>query len=76
MIFRMILKAFFVKDLKSSVRFNSLKFLNQERNEKVSFSKILTIKENLGHFCMSHFINPLKDDKSVEQQYERTFVSI
>ena len=59
--------------LKSSLRFNSLKILNQERNEKVSVSKVLLIKVSVGYlvryFRMSHFINPLTDGKGAECQY-------
>ena len=54
-------------------RFNSLKILNQENNEKVSVSKILSIKESVGYLVgylpMSHLINPLTDGKVVEYQY-------
>ena len=67
---RMLLKVFLA--LKSSVRFNSLKILNQERIEKVSVSKILSIKVNVGYSAgylrMSYFINLLTDAKGVECQ--------
>ena len=35
--------------LRSSVRFNSLKILNQERNVNIRVSKILSIKESVGY---------------------------
>ena len=54
-------------------KFNSLKTLNQERNEKISVSIILSIKESVGYLVgylrMSHFMNPLTDGKGDECQY-------
>ena len=63
----------FFLSFKSSVRFSSLKILNQKSNEKVAISKIRSIKESVGYLVgylgMSHLINSLNNGKVVECQY-------